>query len=125
MNKFKYHSINFLSLALITFTFSCNRKYSKEGFIGSTKLTETIYLEVYSTFSGGVFAGNSYSYYLTDSTIFRVFGIQINHDDESIRRKVDENSIYLFKVGSYNKSKDTLETKNFKIKDLIKSGKWE
>ena len=119
INKLKYFKTYFLcTLAII----SCNTKYSKKNHIGTSKIANSIYLEVYSTYEGGVFAGNSYSYYLTDSVNFRELVIAVNNDDETIKRDFKDGLVYFYKIASIE---DTIEVKVLDINKLAKNGKWD
>ena len=49
------------------------RIYDKSKHIVSKKITKNVFLEMYQPYTGGVLDGNSYSYYLTDSTKFKKY----------------------------------------------------
>lgn len=60
---------------------SCHNKRSRERHFVTRDLENGLYLEVYYTYQGGVFAGDSYGYHLTDSTNFRIYIYEIIDGD--------------------------------------------
>lgn len=103
---------------------SCTSKYSKKNYRGAEKIEGSgCFLECYQTYSGGVFAGDSYSYYLTDSVNFRAFGITKYHDDELIRVSFNDGIVYLYKVERMKE--DTIETKKLDVRKLVREKDWE
>lgn len=114
--------IFFFASTLIT----CSSKYSKEKHLGTMELAKGLFWEVYETYSGGVFAGTSYSYYLTDSANFRAYVISTNHDDESVQRLFKNDTVIVVKVGNaYSPNPDTINTKHFVISELAASRQWD
>ncbi len=57
-----------------------------------------IFLEKYKTFAGGVFAGNSYKYYLTDSLNFKIKIAETNFDDERIEFVLKDQELKIIKL---------------------------
>lgn len=105
---------------------TCSSKYSKEKHVGTMELAKGLFWEVYETYSGGVFAGTSYSYYLTDSASFRSYLISTNHDDELVQRVFKNDTVLVLKVGNaYSPSPDTIEIKWFVISELSAIRQWD
>lgn len=105
---------------------ACSSKYSKEKHVGTMELAKGLFWEVYETYSGGVFAGNSYSYYLTDSANFRSYVISTNHDDELVQRAFKNDTVIVVKVGNaYSPNPDTIKIKRFVINELASSRQWD
>jgi hypothetical protein len=103
--------------------FSCINHHSKEYPLGSHKLINNLFRETYQTSSGGVFASDTYSDYLTDSISFRKY-VGYQHDDEQIRfSMLDDNLILVYKIEIH--TKDTLEMDVYSISQLKKEGKFE
>jgi len=109
-----------------TILIGCSSKHSKEQHFGTYEVFKGLFWEVYETYSGGVYAGSSYSYYLTDSITFRTFVISKNHDDELIKREFKNDTVFVFKVrNGYALKEDTLEIKEFSLRQLINNGHWD
>ena len=90
-----------------------------KNYYGSSVISDGVYLEVYKTYSGGVFSGDSYSFYITDSLNFRKLVAITNHDDERIKRSFVNGEILIVKVKVYGRNEDTLEVKTINIKEQI------
>lgn len=115
--------IMFLFAAILM---ACASKHSKESHVGTSEVVEGLFWEVYETYSGGVYAGSSYSYYLTDSVNFRTFVISKNHDDELVKREFRNDTVFVFKVGNaYASKEDTLEIREFSIRELVNNARWD
>jgi hypothetical protein len=103
--------------------FSCVNHYSKDNPGGSGEITKGIFWESYHTSSGGVFASDTYSQYLTDSLTFRKM-VGYQEDDEIIRFSLlDSNLILVYKIDWH--TEDTLNMKVYSISKLKKEGKFE
>ena len=115
-------------LLLILFS-SCNEQinYSKENHHSTYKIGDDIYREVYMLYSGGVFANDVYSVYITDSSSFRKYvGTSRNDQQRIITKLIDSNNIVVVKVEKKISNKvDTLEKKIYNISTLQKEGKFE
>ena len=92
---------------------SCNTKHS---YIGTSSLDGVAFLECYQTYDGGVFAGGSYTYYLTDSANFRIEMIKIYHDDETIQVAVHLDDFCAFTLEQ--SSGDTLQRVCYNLDSL-------
>jgi len=103
----------------------CCTNCSRRKHISTREISPGLYREKVLTYSGGVFAGDSYRVYITDSVNFRVYVGAEEHDDEIIRIGITDNSwISVVKLSWYN-DKDTIEQKNLSVQALIKEGKWD
>ena len=97
---------------------SCVSKYSKEHHVSTIRMGQSLYIEKFKTYSGGVFAGDSYSYYLTDSMTFRKYVGTVFHDDEQISCKLIGSNIVLVCKTYRNNTKDTLEETLYLLNNL-------
>ena len=118
----------FILFIVITIT-ACKGKinYSKDNFIGSLKIRDSLYREVYNTYKGGVWGGDVYTIYLTDSTTFRKY---IGEEDEAETIYfyfINDDSICFYKITPYRLKifSDTVFKKIYSISELKKEGKWE
>ncbi|HOF16281.1 MAG TPA: hypothetical protein PLF32_09020 [Bacteroidales bacterium] len=125
-----------LSLIFIFSLISCVNNYSKSKYIGTKELGNKLYQESYKVYSGGVFASDSYSYYLTDSINFREYIGTINDDHQNLLcKKLDhQNTVIVFIVSeNYQFYKngvnsiyyDTTIKCIYNIDELIRDGKFE
>ena len=95
---------------------SCTSQYSKKDHVNTIKIVDGLYLEIFKTSGGGVFASDTYSNYLTDSLHFRKF-IGVEHDNDQIRFSILNNKkICIYRVERQNN--DTLETKVYNVSEL-------
>jgi hypothetical protein len=102
---------------------SCINHYSKKHPRSSIKIKDNLFYEVYFTSGGGVFATDTYSKYLTDSTTFRKF-VGYQCDDENLWFSViDNDRVLVYKIEIH--TRDTLERKMYIISQLKKEGKFE
>lgn len=115
----------FTFIVLSFFELSCSSKYSKKNHVGTIKIGEHLYNEVFQVYAGGALANDSYSDYLTDSVNFRKYVGTIHYDDEkNYCKKIDSNRVLVYRLNIRNKS-DTLEQKVYIISDLIKEGSFD
>jgi len=104
---------------------SCHSKYSKKKHVGTVKIGEHLYNEIYQVYAGGVLANDSYSDYLTDSVNFRKYVGTVYYDDEKNYCKlIDSNTVLVYRLNIRNKN-DTLEKKIYLLSDLKKEGKFD
>jgi len=75
----------------ILFSGSCLNSNCCE-LLHTTKLNRDVYVEMFRTYCGGVHAGETYSYYVTDSLSYR-FKIGEHHDHNSFTFELKEDSI--------------------------------
>lgn len=73
MKRYLYFSIPFLVFVVIVFTSCISTDKSDGRFLQTVPLKNGLFLENYEMDRGGVFAGNTYGYYLTDSNQFLEF----------------------------------------------------
>ena len=117
--------ITFISVIFSLSIVSCNSKYSKKNHIGTIKIYDHLYNEIFKVYSGGALANDSYSNYLTDSVSFRKYIGTVYYDDEELYCKtLDTNRILVYILNIRNKN-DTLEKKVYLLSDLKKEGKFE
>jgi hypothetical protein len=103
---------------------SCINHYSKENHTGTKKITDGLFLEVYQTSEGGVFASDTFSKYLTDSVSFRKYiGYQL--DDERIQVSMLDSNFVLVCLIDWHNAEDTIKMDIYSINQLKKKGKWE
>jgi hypothetical protein len=102
---------------------SCLNHHSKDNHSSSRRITDNLFLEVYQTSQGGVFASDTFSKYLTDSVSFRKY-IGYQCDNERIQVSIlDSNLVLVCKIDFY--TTDTLEMNIYSISQLKKGKKWE
>ena len=103
--------------------FSCVNHYSKDKPETSVEVSKNLYLEMYCTSQGGVFASDTFSKYLTDSVSFRKY-VGYELDDEVIKASIlNSNLVFIYKIDFH--TTDTLEMSVYSISQLKKGGKWE
>lgn len=72
MKKLFHFSVPLFMLVIVVL--SCTSKDKSEGrFLRTKTLKKGLYLECYEMNKGGVFSGNTYGYYLTDSNQYLQF----------------------------------------------------
>ena len=105
------------------------RKYDKSEHIISKKISKDVFLEMYQPYIGGVLDGNSYSYYLTDSTKFRKYVGRC--DDKEVYRftVTSEDNIKAVKWSWRNRMGDLpeipIDSVLYSINQLRKDGDFE
>ncbi len=115
---------NILLLFVILFISGCCGKYSKNNYFATRFISSGLYVEIFQVYSGGVYAGNSYSYYLTDSINFRIYIGTEYHDDEMLLCElIDSDTVKIYTVLWH--SNDTFNIKHYSLETLIKEGKFE
>ena len=129
ISKRIFNELSFLLIiALVIFFFSCDlsySKYSKKDHIGTIKIRDRLYNEIFCVYKGGMGANSSFSNYLTDSTNFRKYIGTIYCDDEEIYcKEIDSSRIMSYRMNIRN-DYDTLEKNIYIISDLKKEGKFE
>jgi hypothetical protein len=106
-----------------------NNKYDKENLIYSKPLVKGIFEQKYQPYTGGVLDGNSYSYYLTDSTKFKKYVGRC--DDKEVYRftSLSEDSIKAVKWSWRNRMGDLpeipIDSVTYSIKELKREGNFE
>ena len=81
-----------LFVFMATVVFSCTSKDKSDGrFMRTIPLKNGLYLECYEMEKGGVFAGNTYGYYLTDSNQLLQF-IGFAGDNEVVDYRFENDS---------------------------------
>ena len=111
-------------LLLIGFILSCS-KYSKKKHVTTLKISENLYNEVFKVYSGGVFASDSYSNYITDSIFFRKYVGTRYYDDEEIYCDILNGDIVRVSKVSRMSTGDTIEVKYYYVAELKKEGRFE
>jgi hypothetical protein len=118
-------------LSVFTFTvlsfseLSCSSKYSKKNHVGTIKISEHLYYEIFQVYAGGTLANDSYSDYLTDSVNFRKYVGTVYYDDEkNYCKALDSNRVLVYRLNIRNKS-DTLEQRVYIKSDLIMEGSFD
>ena len=121
--------IKYVLLALIILgIYKCHRAvfFNKENHINTFNLREGIYEEKFQPFSGGVLMSDTYSYYLTDSTKFRVLLGQCD-EKELYRCITDGDTIKAVKYSRriHNGREIPIDSMIYSIKELRKQGRFE
>lgn len=94
MKKLFRFSVPLFMLAIVVL--SCTSKDKSEGrFLRTKTLKKGLYLECYEMAKGGVFSGNTYGYYLTDSNRYLQF-IGFVGDNEVVDYHFENDSSVIF-----------------------------
>ena len=117
-------------LPLILFFVSCSEQidYSKDDHFSTHKIKKGLYLEFYIVYAGGVYAGDVYTVYLTDSASFRKYVVTKPYDDQRVySEEIDTDTYVVYKVedGLFSNKERILEKKIYSISALQKEGKFE
>ena len=104
---------------------SCNSvdKYAKNDLLGVKKIEEGLYWETYCVYRGGVYAGNIYTRYLTDSISFRLY-LGLFDDHEQISVVPIGNHTVLVRKYNIN-THATIEQKEYNLYTLKQKGKFD
>ena len=114
-----------LFFVLLFIISSCVNKYSKKHHVTTLKIDSNLYNEVYQVYSGGVFANDSYSNYITDNKNFRKYVGTVHYDDEQIYCDVINNNVVRVVLRSKRNISDTIDVKYYKIDELISNGEFD
>ncbi|HPJ90667.1 MAG TPA: hypothetical protein PK662_01855 [Bacteroidales bacterium] len=117
----------FFKVIFILFLTSCNESinYSKNNHIGTKEVAERLYMETYRIYSGGVYGGDVYTVYLTDSAIFRIYlGKEFDHEQIRVAMSDDE-TVMVYKVNIKGTIIDTIKKEFYNISLLKQEGKFE
>lgn len=80
---------------------SCTSKDKSEGrFLRTVTLKKGLYLECYEMNKGGVFTGNTYGYFLTDSNQFLQFVVFADGNEVVDYRFEKDSSVIIFSIKS-------------------------
>ena len=110
-----------VSILSLIFLFSCTSKYSKENHKSTNNFNDSLFIEKYLVYNGGVFASNSYTYYLTDSLNFRAYLYTITEDSDGIKLNIHHNILYVYKVTP----RETIEVNRINITEVKREGVFE
>ncbi|MBP7101930.1 MAG: hypothetical protein KBA86_01645 [Bacteroidales bacterium] len=122
-----------ICLIILLFLYNCTNKYSKDNYIATFQVKEGIYEETFQIYSGGVYAGDSYTSYITDSVNFRKL-IGVYDDGEMMLYKINDQFIDVYKSirgveklpnGGLRGYDDTIKITSYNIDELIRQGKFE
>jgi len=103
-----------------------NINYSKDELFTIGTIREGLYRESYRVYAGGVYGGDVYTYYLTDSVSFRKYVGKKLYDDQRIYcEEVDEDTYIVYKVEAriFSDKEKIVEKKRYRISALQKEGK--
>jgi hypothetical protein len=101
---------------------SSTGKYAKDNLIGVSKIENNLYCETYCIYRGGVYAGNTYTQYLTDSTSFRVY-LGTEEDNEQIKFIfLNDSIIFVYKTIDTH---IMTEKREYNLYTLKREGKFE
>lgn len=103
-------------------TIRCNKK---NEFYFSERVSDSLYLEVFHGFQGGIF-GDVLNYYLTDSLTFRSFIISKQDKDHVYYKVITPDQIVFFKKSRRKANLNSiLDSVIINISDLKRNGKYE
>lgn len=114
-----------LYFVLLIIICSCVNKYSKKHHVTTLKIDSNLYNEVYKVYSGGVFASDSYSNYITDNENFRKYVGTVYYDDEQIYCDVIKKDTIRVVLRSKFDTSDIKNIAFYSLKELKKEGKFE
>ncbi len=100
---------------------SCTSKYSKDNYQSTHKLNDSLFIERYMVYNGGVFASNSNSYYLTDSMSFRSYLYTITEDSDGLDVELRDSILYVYKITP----KESIEVNRINIQEAKHKGIFE
>ena len=102
MKRQLYFSVPLL-MFIATVVLSCTSKDKSEGrFLRTKTIKNGLYLECYEMDKGGVYTGNTYGYYLTDSNQFSQF-IGFAGDNEVVDYRFgNDSNVIIFTLKSDN-----------------------
>lgn len=137
VRKYIKNSIVFF-LIILSFLFNCcnlgNKKHSKNNHIATFKIGDNLYNEKFQIYFGGVYAGDSYIEYITDSINFRKY-IGTYNDDEWMIYKKNNQFIDVYKrnikvvhskqAPGFYKVYDTSKIASYDINELIQEKKFD
>lgn len=112
-----------LLLFCITLSACSNINYSKDEHLRTSKLNDSLFVETYRIYSGGVTGGDVKTTYLTDSTSFRKYVGKKMDYQEIIASKMGKYRILVYKYNIENNK--VLNAKIYDIDELKKEGKFE
>lgn len=108
---------------------SCKPNRISLEYIATYNLEEGLYYEKYGSINGGVFASDTYYYYLTDSIAFRKYIGLCSEGQWIVVRKKNDGIYNTFKYTSSESVKDAkpklIETKIYSIPALRKERQFE
>jgi hypothetical protein len=115
-------------IGLIFATWKCHRIvfYNKNRHLNTDEIGDGIYEERFKTFNGGVLMADTQSYYLTDSTNFRILLGQCD-EKELYRCSAMGDTIKAVKYSRriYYGRETAIDSSFFSIKNLKKGGDFE
>lgn len=106
----------------------CSNKYSKNDHFSTFVIENGLYREMFCITNGGVFANDTYSYYITDSVNFRKYIGTVYYDDERIhceKISVDTILVYTERSKSPVNEADTFDISYYSISQLKKEGEFD
>jgi len=113
----------FFAFLIVFCACSENINYSKDNHFTTHTIKKGLYLEFYQTYAGGVYGGDVYTVYLTDSVSFRKYVGKESYDDQRIYGKeVDEDTYVVYKVEArlFSNKEKIIEKKTYSISALQK-----
>ncbi len=118
---------NFKLITLCLLLLGCGNKPTKENHFSTNKLQSPFYEEIFVN-KGGVWAGNSYYFYLTDSTNFReLVGVCNEGENYFYEFNKDEIKAYKFvwSIKKEEKIKEKVDSSIYSVNKLIKKQNFE
>lgn len=95
MKKLFHFSVPLFMLVIVVL--SCTSRDKSEGrFLRTKTLKKGLYLECYEMTKGGVFSGNTYGYYLTDSNHYLQFVGFVGDNEVVDYRFENDSSVIIF-----------------------------
>lgn len=115
--------VTFFQLVVLILMSACTDIHSKKEHLSTIQLDRGLYNELYRVYSGGVWAGNTNTEYLTDSLCFRKYLGYTNDNERFEIVFIDSVRISVCKVNI--SQKDTVECQIYNISLLKEEGRFE
>ncbi|OSZ81940.1 hypothetical protein CAP35_01320 [Chitinophagaceae bacterium IBVUCB1] len=108
-------------LVAILFVSGCSPdKHSKKKHVSTINICLGVFLESYSVYGSGAFGGDLYSYYLTDSSNFRIYIDTYDTYSEGISAGCSGDTVYVLKYVDKETKPKISYRKTYSKSELIK-----
>lgn len=119
-----------ISVIILIFIVIClfrdGTNYSKDTPIGAAKITTGLYREVYRIYGGGVYGGDVYTVYLTDSLSFRKYLGKMFDHEQIIAKSINQGQVTVIKIDlDKEPPSNVIDSTVYSLSDLKKESKWE
>lgn len=109
----------FIKSFFLIFAVGCLKSEPKEKHFKTELISKTLYCEIFLVHGGGVFGGDKYAEYLTDSSLFRYFVGEYD-DNGNISYEISNNDSTLIRYLNYDDSDGSVNV--YKVDSLSHKG---